>query len=159
MTTRPGIHDFDFLAGIWLVRNQRLRQRNVNCDEWDEFDGFSVGRPCLGGVVSIDEITFPSLGFSGFTFRTFDLARGEWSIYWVNSTSGVLGTPVVGGFEGEYGRFHGDDIDNGSPIVALFEWFRDDADHSHWQQSFSYDRGATWEVNWKNQLTRHVIIA
>lgn len=138
------------------MHNQRLRERNVGSDDWDEFDGFCVGQLHLGGVVNVDEITFPSRGFSGFTVRTFDVARRAWSIYWVNSTDGLLGTPVVGGFDGDHGVFAGRDTENGVPILARFEWFKDDAHHAHWQQSFSYDDGSTWEVNWKNSFIRTV---
>ena len=31
------VHDYDFLAGEWNVRNRRLRVRGVGSDEWEEF--------------------------------------------------------------------------------------------------------------------------
>lgn len=84
------VHDYDFLAGEWNVRNRRLRVRGVGSDEWEEFPATSRAQLFMGGVVNVDEIEFPTKGWSGMTVRTFDLAANRWSIYWVNSRVGRL---------------------------------------------------------------------
>ncbi len=152
MTITGDVHDFDFLAGTWAVRNRRLRERGVGSDEWDEFDGVSRCSTHLGGVVNTDEITFPTKGFTGFTMRAFDRAASQWSIWWVNSGTGVLEPPVVGGFTGSRGEFLGDDTDDGAPVRVRFVWTHDGGDTARWEQSF--DRGDGWEVNWVMEFSR-----
>jgi hypothetical protein len=95
-----------------------------------------------------------SRDFSGFTLRTFDLARGLWSIYWVSSTRGVLEPPVVGRFENGRGVFEGDDTDEGRATRVRFVWDAITPDSARWRQAFSDDGGLTWETNWVMVFTR-----
>lgn len=148
------IHDFDDLAGAWTVANRRLRARGVGSDDWDEFPAASCLTVHLGGVVNVDEIHFPTKGWSGLTLRTFDLARNQWSIYWINSRDGVLFPPVVGGFTGARGEFYGEDQDDGRPVLVRFVWLRQGGARFRWEQAFSTDGGVRWETNWTMDLSR-----
>lgn len=145
--------DFDFLHGDWHVVNRRLRERWVGSDDWDVFDAVSTCEPRLGGIANVDEIRCPDRGFTGLTFRTFDLTAQRWSIYWVNSNVGRLEPPVLGGFDGAVGSFEGPDTDDGEPITVRFTWSRANPQHPRWQQAFSRD-GAAWEVNWIMEFSR-----
>lgn len=147
------ITDFDFLIGEWDVRNRRLTRRWVDSDEWEEFPGVSRLETRMSGVVNIDEITFPTKGFSGLTVRSFDREQETWSIYWINSAEGRVYPPVVGAFDGDTGTFCGEDEDEGKPIRVCFTWDKRDPDHPRWQQAFSRD-GETWETNWIMELSR-----
>ncbi|MBX3155965.1 MAG: hypothetical protein KF773_08195 [Deltaproteobacteria bacterium] len=153
MTVTGDVHDFDAFAGAWTFTNKRLKQRGVGSTDWDEFPAASCTTLHLGGIVNVDEVAFPTKGWSGITFRHFDLVKKQWSIYWVNSRTGAMFPPVVGGFQGKTGDFYGEDTDDGKPVKVRFHWTVLDADHLRWEQSFSYD-GATWELNWMNELTR-----
>ena len=146
--------DFDFLAGKWNAKNRRLKQRGVGSTEWDEFPAVSRMTPYLKGAANVDEIDFPTKGWSGMTVRTFDHARRQWAIYWINSNTGHLQSPVHGGFTGDEGRFYGDDEDGGRPIKVIFNWKKLGPDAARWSQDFSYDGGKTWETNWIIELTR-----
>lgn len=146
-------HDFDFLAGRWRVHNRRLRQRLVGSDDWHEFDATDRAFVLLDGLVSVDEIRFPSEGFSGCTVRTLDVAKRRWSIHWINSRSGVLFPPVHGGFCGNRGEFYGDDEDDGRPVNVRFIWLKQGADRARWEQAFSLD-GSAWETNWVMEMRR-----
>jgi hypothetical protein len=64
------IHDFDFLVGRWRVHNRRLVSRLRGADQWTEFEGLNTCEPRLNGGANIDQIDFPSLGWSGLTLRT-----------------------------------------------------------------------------------------
>ena len=66
---------------------------------------------------------------------------------------GVLDTPQVGRFEGDRGVFEAVDTIAGRPALVRFEWLRDQPDPV-WQQSFSYDGGETWTLNWQMFLSR-----
>jgi len=147
------VHDFDFLAGTWVVRNRRLRARGVHSVEWDEFPGASTARLHLGGVANVDEIRFPTRGTAGLTVRCFDLAKRQWSIYWISSTHGTLLPPVHGGFTGDRGELYGEDTEDGRPVKVRFVWTRLSPDRARWEQAFSTD-GRDWEVNWVMDFTR-----
>jgi hypothetical protein len=107
----------------------------------------------LAGVVNISEVEFPTKSLSGITVRSFDLESRRWSAYWINSKTGVLFPPLVGGFAGDRGEFYGDDTDDGRPIKVQVVWTRVGPDVVHWQQAFSAD-GTRWETNWTVEQRR-----
>lgn len=145
--------DFDFFAGNWSIKNRRLKHRNVNSDDWDEFEATQKAWLMLDGVANVDEFDCPERGFKGMSIRTLNLETGQWSIYWINSTSGRLLNPVIGGFNGTYGLFFGDELDAGLPVISRFEWLVHPSTPT-WKQSYSWDGGATWELNWVMDLTK-----
>jgi len=147
------VHDFDFLIGTWTVTSRRLTTRWAGSDAWHESAATSRCEARLDGLVNVDEIAFPAQGFVGMTLRVFDLEQRQWSIYWINSTAGVLGAPVRGGFTGDRGEFYSEDVDDGRPIMARFIWTRHGPDKARWEQAFALDKGA-WETNWIMEFTR-----
>jgi len=151
---QDGRRDFDFFQGSWNVLHRRLTLRGAGSDEWDEFTGTTHCRLLMGGLCNVDENDMPARGFQGLTFRTFNIERREWSIYWVNSTAGVLQEPVFGRFEDGVGRFYGVDVDNGRPVQVIYIWKDITPTSAHWAQAFSYDAGRSWEVNWTMEFSR-----
>jgi len=148
--------DFDFYVGTWDVANRRLAKRLTGSDEWEEFPAISVAHSFFGTAGNFDEITFPTMGFSGATVRLYDAATELWSIYWINS--GNPGTlqepPVVGRFIDGEGLFYADDFHEGIPVKVRFRWSDITATTAHWEQAFSADGGQTWEINWTMDSTR-----
>jgi hypothetical protein len=65
-------NNFDFLVGEWTSTQRRLREVLNGCDEWDEFPGFTKCWSLLDGACNVDEVTFPTRGFSGVTLRLYD---------------------------------------------------------------------------------------
>jgi len=151
-----GSHDFDFWIGRWNVRNARLRQRLVGSNEWEEFDAIATSRFLPGGLGNIDEFVAPVWrpGWVGMTFRLFNPATEQWSIYWADSARGVLDPPVVGAFEDGVGIFEGDDQHDGTPVRVRFRWTHPTPSTARWEQAFSTDGGATWETNWIMNMAR-----
>ncbi|MGH9186648.1 MAG: hypothetical protein ACRD0U_12670 [Acidimicrobiales bacterium] len=148
------MNDFDFLEGAWNIANCRLRKLLVGSTDWDEFPAHSLGTRHFDGAASVTEITFPTQGFSGLGLRVLDPERQEWSIYWVNSTTGTLYPPVVGRLVDGAGEFYGDDTHEGTPIRARYIWSDIALNSAHWEQAFSADGGQTWETNWVMEWTR-----
>jgi hypothetical protein len=146
-------HDFDFFSGRFSLVNRRLRQRHVGSDDWEEFPGLCTAWTMMDGMISTDELRFPTKDFIGSTFRTFHRGTRHWSIYWVNSRDGILQPPVHGGFRDGRGEFYGEDVDEGRPILVRYIWSRDSA-APRWEQAFSLDRGRTWEDNWSMDFTK-----
>lgn len=156
----PGDHlpkvtsDFDFLTGSWLVRHRRLRERLTGCTDWDVFENTFEARTQLNGLVSIDEGALPQPSpYRGMTFRTYDVAAGEWRLHWFDSRNLQMDTsPVRGRFEdtadGRVGVFVAEDSHAGIPILCRFRWTVLGPRSATWEQAFSTDGGTTWETNW-----------
>ena len=66
----------------------------------------------------------------------------------------MLDPPVVGGFVDGVGTFIGQDTLDGRPILVRFRWSGITGPTPRWDQAFSDDDGATWEVNWVMDFTR-----
>ncbi|MGH7026121.1 DUF1579 domain-containing protein [Brevundimonas sp.] len=155
--TIPQIRDFDFIHGRWNVAHRRLKIRGGGRDgvaDWDVFDAVASCEPRLGGLANIEEMSCPARGWSGMAVRTLDVASGEWSIHWVNSLDGVLQPPVRGRFTADGCTLEGPDTDGDRPIIARYIWSDIRPDSARWSQAFSYDSGATWEVNWIMDFTQ-----
>ena len=153
-TTRTGgPHDFDWIAGAWTLVQRRLKVRNVGSNEWDDFPGVQCTTLYLDGLVTADELFMPTRRARGFTVRTFDVEKRQWSIFWVPSSTGKLDSGVFGGFDGNRGEFYGETIDQGHPVVVRYVWTHADRDHARWEQAFSYD-GRSWETNWTADFVR-----
>lgn len=61
---------------------------------------------------------------------------------------------MLGAFEGDVGTFFGRDTFKRRPITVRFRWNDIHGPRPWWEQAFSTDDGATWEVNWRNYFTR-----
>jgi len=148
------MHDFDYFVGGWVTRQKRLKSRGVGSSDWEEFAATECLSLYLGGMATVDELYMPGRNTAGLTLRTFDVAKRQWSIYWVSSVTGQLDpVPVVGGFQGSHGEFYAPDEDNHRPVKVRYVWDKIDHDHARWQQAFSYDNH-TWETNWIADFTR-----
>jgi hypothetical protein len=149
-------NNFDFLVGTWTSTQRRLREVLTGCDEWYDFPGVTRCWSVLDGAGNIDEVTFPSQGFSGLTVRLYDKESGLWSIYWANSRNGQLALPPqVGRFDEDgRGEFFSDDVYNGQKVKVVYVWFDITEDSARWEQAFSPDDGVTWEANWTAEFRR-----
>lgn len=96
-----GVSDFDFLVGSWRVHHRRLKERLAGNHDWIQFEGTCVMQKILGGAGTVDEnvLDFPGDAYHAVTLRTYDPAKRQWSIWWVDGRNpGHLDPPVVGGF-------------------------------------------------------------
>ena len=153
-----GAHDFDFFFGNWQQTNRkRVRPLVQGDDEWIEFESYTEAGPILGGLGNADTFKAPSFpgrpGFEGYSLRLFDPESGVWRIWWASTVgNGRLDPPVEGRFRDGVGLFECDDVIEGIPLTVRFTWKDITADAATWEQSFSFDGGATWDTNW---ITRH----
>ena len=153
---QDGRADFDFFVGSWNVHNRRLRERLKGSQEWEEFAGTSVARTILGGLGNTDEATFERAAgrFEGMTVRLFNPASRQWSLYWADTVSGSLQTPMIGGFVQGLGEFYAQEPFEGKQIFSRFIWSKITPSSCQWEQAFSADGGKTWETNWITDQTR-----
>ncbi|MBK9382092.1 MAG: hypothetical protein IPN39_12290 [Chitinophagaceae bacterium] len=149
-------HDFDFYEGKWKLDNKKLKDRLNNCTEWTTFESTQEMYRVLNGVGNIDNYlaTFNGVPFEGMSVRLFNPATRLWSIYWADSTEGILQPPVVGSFENNKGHFFTKDIFKEKKIIVVFRWDLSDKENPVWSQAFSADNGKTWEWNWYMYFSR-----
>ena len=144
-----GATDFDFLPGRWNVANRKLvNTLDPSCDEWEEFDG-DLGR--RGDARRRRQPRpLPHRGYEGFSLRLYDPERDVWRIWWSSTARpGRLDPPVEGRFSADgTARFETADVLEGIPIRMRFVWSEITGDSARWDQSFSFDDGATWVLNW-----------
>jgi hypothetical protein len=145
---RTGIHGFDFEFGDWKVHHRIKRPTG----EWVEFDGTCVMRPLMAGAANREEHTFnrPTGTTYGFALRSYDVEKGQWSIWWLDSRypSGPIETPAQGHFENGVGKFYADYVYNGKPMRGRLVWSEITPTSARWEQAGSSDGGKTWETNW-----------
>jgi len=156
LNVRPqGAKDFDFLQGRWLIHHKKLTERLVGCQTWDEFKTPAANQLILGGLGNIDHCRIESGEFfEGVSLRLFDKSANLWRIYWTDTNGATLFPPLEGSFSGAIGLFRGNDYHNGNPVLVEFRWDKTNPENPTWQQSFSADKGSTWEVNWYMSFSR-----
>jgi len=151
-----GISDFDFLIGSWRVYHRRLKERLANSHEWIEFQGTCVSRKILGGAGNIDEnfLNLPGDAYHAVALRTYDPAKAQWSIWWIDGRyPAELDPPLIGGFKDGVGTFYADHAFRGKPIRVRFLWTNLNT-RPRWEQAFSDDGGRTWEINWTMEFSQ-----
>ena len=143
--------DFDFEHGRWHTSLRRLLQPLSGSQEWAEYTGTSQVHPLLGGRANLVELEIagPLGRIEGVSLRLFDTQRQRWTLNYSGVASGTLEQPMSGGFNGgRHGVFYSAETFKGKPILVRFVIDVLDADHCRFEQAFSSDGGATWEVNW-----------
>jgi hypothetical protein len=150
-------HDWDWLVGTWRVRHHRLKARLAGSTEWEDFAGTSALWLTMGGLGTVDDnvLEIPSGTYRAVGIRAFDPKTEAWSIWWLDARNPTaIEPPVHGGFEDGVGTFTGEDTLRGKPILVRFQWSRITPTSAHWEQAFSPDAGASWEVNWTMEFSR-----
>jgi hypothetical protein len=162
-TTHSGAHDFDFLMGHWQVENRRLPKALSGSQEWETFTATQHAQKLPAGIGNYDDFVPQGWrpGFIGMSLRVYNPTTGLWSIYWLNNqdggidkATGALTPPVVGKFQNGVGIFEANDDYKGQAIRVRYTWSHIAANSARWEQAFSPDGGASWEVNWVMQMTR-----
>jgi hypothetical protein len=154
---RDGRHDFDFYIGTWKQHLKRLEHPLTGSNKWVEYDGTVVVRKVWDGRANLNEFEAegPSGHIEGLTLRLYNPQSHQWSLYWANSRTGIIGgPPSVGEFKDGGGEFFCQDTMNGRAILTRYIWSDITANSGHFEQSFSDDGGKTWEVNWISDVTR-----
>jgi hypothetical protein len=142
--------DFEFYEGMWTIRNKRLKTLFSNANDWYEFDATEVIEKRLDGLgyVGKYKTILNDKPFEGLAVHLFDPKTKLWSNWWADSFRGVMDPPVVGSYKNKIGTFYAKDNWNGKEVDLEFHWDTNDRDNPVWKQSFSLDKGKTWEVNW-----------
>ena len=145
-----GQHDFDFEIGRWKTQLRRLQRPLSGSTTWLEYEGTSVVTKLLDGRANVVELKVqgPAGRIEGLSLRLYNPETRQWSLNFANARDGKLTTPAVGEFKNGRGEFYNDDTCNERAILVRFVITKVTDDQYRFEQSFSEDRGKTWEVNW-----------
>jgi len=151
-TERDGQRDFDFEIGTWATEVRVLRNPlSGKPPVWAAYRGTSVVRGLMDGRANSVELSVagPAGKIEGISLRLYDPGARRWSLNFASLSDGAMTPPVVGGFGADgRGVFTGADKLGERAIRVRFVITQVSADEARFEQAFSADDGATWEVNW-----------
>jgi hypothetical protein len=149
---RSGQRDFDWELGTWTTKVRVLRNAlSGQAPDWAEYQGTSVVRPLLEGRANFVELSVagPAGKIEGGALRLYNPQARQWSVNYANLRDGLLTAPVYGGFDGSgRGLFYGQDMLDGRAILVRFVITQVSKSEARFEQAYSADGGASWEVNW-----------
>ena len=152
-----GAHDFDFGIGVFKTHIKRLSHPLTGSTTWTEWNGTVSTRRLWGGKGQLEELDIGGPNGSqvlGMTLRLYNPGARQWNLYWVNSTDGTLGQPMIGEFEDGKGVFYDQEQFNGRAVLVRNIYWGITPDSYDFEQAFSTDGGKTWEPNFVAALTR-----
>lgn len=149
-------HDFDWELGDWRVRLRRLLHPLTGSKSWVEFEGTAHVRRVWNGRANLLELELngPAGHIEGLSLRLYHPQSEQWSVYFATSDDGTLGTPMAGQFQNGRGEFSDRELFRGKMIDLHFVFSHITEKSFHGEQSFSPDRGKSWETNWIEDFTR-----
>jgi hypothetical protein len=118
--------------------------------------GTNVDRKIWDGRANLGELEVHGAGakIEALSLRLYNTQTRLWSIYFANSKTGDIGTPMIGSFRDGRGTFYDTETYAGKPIRVRFIFSGVTPDAFHFEQAFSADGGKTWEANWIADFTR-----
>jgi hypothetical protein len=145
---------FYFLAGEWQVQHRRLKDPWGEREEWNNSEGSAGFQTLVSGLVSVEELRDAKGVPFGGAVRTFDRERRVWSDSWLGVRDGILQPGVIGRFDGPVGTFTAPDTYKDRVILVRGVWRRVSAGEFTWEQFFSRDNGASWQLTWHMRFLR-----
>jgi len=82
------------------------------------------------------------------SLRLYNPEAHQWSLNYANAAGGALGVPTIGEFKDGRGEFYDQEMFRDRTILVRNVWSDITAESCRFEQAFSDDGGATWEVNW-----------
>ena len=146
-----GTHDFDFETGAWTTNVRVLRNPlSGAAPDWANYQGTSIIRPLMDGRANVVELSVagPRGKIEGLAVRLYNPQAGQWSLNYASMGNGLLTAPVFGSFDKGHGTFYGHDMIDGRAVLVRFVITQVSPAEAHFEQAYSADGGASWEVNW-----------
>jgi hypothetical protein len=148
---RDGSHDFDWEIGNWTTVLRYRPDSLVGSNRWLDYRGTSDVRAVLGGRANLVELSVagPAGRIEGTSLRLYNPQARQWTLNFANIRSGQLTAPVHGAFDANgRGLFYGVDTLDGRAVLVRFVISDVTPNSARFEQAYSADAGATWEVNW-----------
>jgi hypothetical protein len=148
---REGSHDFDWEIGRWTTQLRYLPEPLSGSNRWLEYRGTSDVRAVLGGRANLVELSVSGTAgrIEGASLRLYNPQARQWALNFANIRNGQLTAPVHGSFDASgRGLFYGVDTVDGRAVLVRFVISEVTPNSARFEQAYSADAGATWEVNW-----------
>jgi hypothetical protein len=155
--THDGAHDFDFNFGKWHTHIKRLTKPLSGSADFVELDGTVTVSKIWDGRGQIEdfEVDGPKGHIQGMTLFLYNPKAQQWSQIWVNSSDGVLNTPMVGGFKDGRGELIAQEtLEDGRTVLVRGVWSEFKPDSHRFQEDYSADGGKSWETVFDAHLNR-----
>jgi hypothetical protein len=155
-SVRDGQHDFDFDIGVWRTHIRRILDPLSGATHSVELNGTVTVRKVWDGRAALEEIETDGANghWEGMTLFLYNPAARQWTMNFVNSKMGQLGTPLVGSFTNGSGELIGQDTIDGRTILVRGVWSDIRPDSHQYEESYSADGGKTWARAFIANLTR-----
>ncbi|HEY1930140.1 MAG TPA: hypothetical protein VGG92_21935 [Caulobacteraceae bacterium] len=155
-TPRDGSHDFDFARGVWHTHITRVLDPFDGGTHTVTMDGTKTARPVWGGRAWLEEIEAdgPNGHWEGATFFLYNPKSGQWSQTYLDSASGEIQPPTIGGFKDGRGELFATEDYHGRSVLVRGVWSDITADAHRYEISYSQDGGRTWMTAFSAYLTR-----
>ena len=148
---RDGAHDFDWEIGRWTTVLRYRPESLTGSDQWRDYRGTSDVRAVLGGRANLVELSVAGEAgrIEGASLRLYDPKARQWTLNFANIRNGQLTAPVHGSFDANgRGLFYGVDTLDGRTVLVRFVISDVTPNSARFEQAYSADAGASWEVNW-----------
>ena len=154
--TRDGSHDFDFARGVWHTHVTKVLDPFAGGSHSVTLDGAKTALPVWGGRAWLEEIEAdgPDGHWEGASLFVYNPKAAQWSQTYIDSASGEVETPSIGGFKDGRGEFFSTEIYEGRTVLARGVWSDITANSHRYEISYSQDGGRTWATAFKAYLTR-----
>jgi len=148
---RDGPHDFDWEIGRWTTQLRYLPEPLTGSNHWLDYRGTSDVRAVLGGRANLVELSVAGTAgkIEGVALRLYNPKAHQWTLNFASIRNGQLTAPVHGAFDANgRGLFYGQDTLDGRAVLVRFVISEVTPHSARFEQAYSADAGATWEVNW-----------
>jgi len=141
-----GRHDLDSFAGTWKCHTKYRSHPFAGSDTWIEFDGTETFQKLWDGAMLELSERADAKGPVGLMLYTYNPQSHQWYVYFASSKDGKLGPPNVGEFRNGRGEFFAQDTLNGKWLLNRYIWSQITSNSPRYEESWSSDGGATWEL-------------
>ncbi len=155
-SSHDGSHDFDFARGSWHTHVTRILDPFDGGTQTRTMDGTKVARPVWQGRGWLEEIEADGANghWEGATLFLYNPKSDQWSQTYLDSESGEIDTPEIGGFKDGRGEFFSAGVYQGRTVLKRGVWSDITADSHRYEIDYSQDGGHTWATAFKAYLTR-----
>lgn len=153
---RDGSHDFDFVRGVWHTHVTQVLDPFDGGTHTTTMDGTKTARSVWNGRAWLEEIEAdgPDGHWEGATLFVYNAKVGQWSQDYIDSASGQIKAPTIGGFKDGRGELFGTTVYKDRAVLVRGVWSDIAADSHRYEISYSQDGGRTWATAFKAYLTR-----
>jgi hypothetical protein len=153
---RDGSHDFDFARGVWHTHVTKILDPFDGSTHTMNMEGTKTAKPFWDGRAVLEEIEAdgPEGHWEGASLFIYNHTSGQWSQTYIDSDSGNIEAPEIGGFKNGRGELFSTTQYQGRNVLVRGVW-SDITPNSHrYEISLSRDGGRTWVTSFKAYLTR-----